>query len=368
MLRAILDDEALDLRLLVCGMHLSSAFGMTVDEIESDGIPIAEKIETLSPDDTAAGMARTIANTVRGFADSFEGDCPDILMVMGDRPEMLAAASAALPFGIPVAHLHGGELTFGAIDDSIRHALTKMSHLHFAATETYAARIVQMGEEPANVHVTGGPGLDNLHAHDPLDGDALEKIVGLPVDPAPLLCTFHPVTLESADTMKHLEAMLEAIAGLGLPAIFTYPNADTEGRRIIDRLKLFTEGSGDRVLVANLGTRAYFSLMARAAAMVGNSSSGITEAASFRLPVVNIGSRQGGRLRAANIIDVAPVADAIAAGIETAISAEFRQALKTLVNPYGDGRAAERIVRHLRETPLGRDLTMKKFRDIAAHG
>lgn len=349
-------------------MHLSAAFGMTVDEIRNDGIPIAECIETLSGEDSAAGAGRTIANTVRGFADSFERSPPDILLLMGDRPEMLAAATAALSFAIPVAHLHGGELTYGAIDDSIRHALTKLSHIHFAATESYAARIRQLGEDPAHVHVTGGPGLDNLRALDFLDKADLETTVGMPLDPAPLLCTFHPVTLEREDTIGQLDAMLEAIDRLNLPTVFTYPNADPEGRRIIERLERFCGGRNDRALVANLGTQAYFSMMKHGAAMVGNSSSGITEAASFRLPVVNIGSRQGGRLRAANIIDVEPQADAIAQAIETATSEAFRAGLVSLVNPYGDGRAAERIVRLLRDTPVGPSLVMKKFRDLHSNG
>ncbi len=366
MLRAIEADKNMALRLLVCGMHLSPTFGMTVTRIEEDAIPIAERIETQAEGDTAHAAAESMAAGIAGFSRSFAQQRPDLVMVAGDRPEMLAAAAAALLHGIPVAHLHGGELTYGAVDDAIRHALTKMSHIHFTATEDYARRVIQMGEDPARVHVTGGPGLDNLHAIELMEPATLAQEIGMAMDPAPLLCTFHPVTLEAADTLNQLDAMLGAIEETGLPAVFTFPNADPEGRRIIAALKDFVRAGDSRALVPDLGTRAYFSLMACAAAMVGNSSSGITEAASFRLPVVNIGLRQGGRTRAANIIDVEPVKEKIRAAIATAISPAFRVGLAGLVNPYGDGHAAEKIVRVLRETPLDAGLTIKRFRDIDA--
>lgn len=364
MLRVIDADDWLALRLIVCGMHLAPAFGHTVKRIEADGIPIAERIETLAEGDTAEAVAQSIAAGVSGFARSFARTRPDILLVAGDRPEMLAAASAALPFAIPVAHLHGGELTFGAIDDAIRHALTKMSHIHFTATDEYARRVIQMGEDPTRVHVTGGPGLDNLRTIEPMAPEQLAHAIGLGLDPAPLLCTFHPVTLEQNDTMNQLNAVFGALEDTGRPVVLTYPNADPEGRRIITAIEDFADGHDDRSVVADLGTRAYFSLMGRAAAMVGNSSSGITEAASFRLPVVNVGARQAGRVRAANIIDVAPTRKAIRAAIEKALSAEFRDSLTALSNPYGDGHAAKRIVDVLRSVGLGPSLTIKQFRDL----
>lgn len=367
-LRAIMAEDALSLRLLVCGTHLSQEFGHTVERIENDGIPVAGRIETLPGDDSAEAAARSIAAGVSGFAHSFAAHRPDMLLLTADRPEMLAAAGAALNFAIPVAHLHGGELTFGAVDDAIRHALTKLSHLHFVATETYARRVIQMGEDPGRVHVTGAPGLDNIREIEPLDDAALAGAIGMPLEPAPLLCTFHPVTLEAESTMDQLAALLGALADSGRPVVMTYPNSDPLGRRIIAAIEAFAAAHAVVKVVPDLGTRDYFSLMRRAAAMVGNSSSGITEAASFELPVVNIGSRQAGRLRAANVIDARPERNAILAAIGKATSPGFRATLNGLANPYGDGHAAARIVAALRDTPTGPGLMIKQFQDFELAG
>ncbi len=355
-------------RLMVCGAHLSEKFGHTIDRIRADGMAIAAEIDTLAEGDDAIAAAETNGRTVAGFAAGFAKNTPDMVLLTGDRPEMLAVATAAQLSGVPIAHLHGGELTFGAIDDAIRHALTKMSHIHFAATRDYADRILQMGEDPARVFVTGAPGLDNIAEIDVPDEAALSAALGLPLSPKPLLCTFHPLTIGTENTLGHISAMLGAIDASGLPAIFTYPGADPQSGMIIEAIEAFVSMADDRAIAANLGTEAYFGLMKHAAAMVGNSSSGIIEAASFALPVVNIGDRQAGRTRVANVIDAPGEENAVRAAIEKAVSEAFRDGLSGLANPYGDGKAAKRIVAALRDAPPREALLMKKFRDLPRAG
>lgn len=363
-LRAIEAEPDLRLHLLVGGMHLSPEFGLSVQAIEADGFPIAERVEMLLSSDTPEGIAKSIGMGVLGFAQALGRSRPDLLLVLGDRFEMLAAVSAALPFDLPIAHIHGGETTEGAIDESIRHALTKMSHLHFVATEPYRDRVIQMGEEPWRVHVSGAPGLDNLRALDLLSPGELEAVIGMALAVPPLLVTYHPVTREHGDAQTQIAELLAALQTTTRPIIFTYPNADAEGRIIIEAIDRFVQTHPRAKAVVNLGTRAYLSLMRQAAAMVGNSSSGIIEAASFALPVVNIGSRQRGRLRAGNVLDCGYERQQIAAAIEKAVSAPFRESLADLTNPYGDGQAAERIVSVLRSVELDRRLTTKRFHDL----
>lgn len=363
-LRRIQHDADLRLSLLVCGMHLSRDFGFTVDEIVADGFPIDERIDMLEPSDAPEGIARSIGRGVMGFAEVFTRRRPDLLLVLGDRFEMFAAATAALPFGIPIGHLHGGEATEGLIDEAIRHSLTKMSHLHFVSTERYRARVIQLGEEPWRVVVSGAPSLDNLATFSPLSAQELSARIGLPLDPPPLIVTFHPVTLEFEDTGAHIAALAGALRDAGRPVVFTYPNADTRGRVIIDAIDDYVRSQGNAVAVASLGTAAYFSLMRHAAAMIGNSSSGIIEAASFGLPVVNIGTRQRGRAHGANVIDVECSRRAIAAAIAHVTEPEFREQARTTVNLYGDGSAAEGIVSAIKSVPLDRELTLKRFHDI----
>lgn len=363
-LRALREREDVRLRLLVAGMHLSPEFGRTVDAIAADGFATDERIEMLLSSDSAEGVAKSMGVGMLGFAQALGRARPDLLMVLGDRFETLSAVAAALPFALPVAHLHGGETTEGAVDESIRHAVTKMSHLHFVATEAYRDRVVRMGEEPWRVTVSGAPGLDNLRATEPLPGAELAARIGLPLDPAPLLVTFHPETLDPEGTARHAEAMLEAIAASGRPAVFTAPNADAGGRALLERIERYVAERPEARLVANLGTRAYFSLMSRAAAMVGNSSSGIIEAASFGLPVVNVGDRQAGRVRGRNVIDAAAGRGEVAAALRRALDPAFRASLAGMENPYGDGRAAERIVARVTEVPLDRRLIVKRFHDL----
>lgn len=363
-LRRIQADPDLKLYLMVTGMHLVPEFGMTANLIEADGFEIGQCIETLLASDSPSGIAKSMGMGILSFAQAFAQFKPDILVVLGDRFEMAAAPLAALPFKIPVAHLHGGELTFGAIDDALRHAITKLSHLHFVSTEAYAKRVIQLGEEPWRVILSGAPSLDNLKNIVLLDRVALEQQFAIKTDPPPLLVTFHPVTLEHEDTDWQTDELLAALDSAKLPLVFTLPNADTNGSIIIRKIRAFVEMHSQAYLVENFGTQGYFSIMSCAAAMVGNSSSGILEAASFKLPVVNIGTRQLGRVRAKNVIDVGYPRGEVLAGIRQALDPAFRESLKDLQNPYGDGNAAERIVTALKTIPLDERLLRKQFFDL----
>jgi UDP-N-acetylglucosamine 2-epimerase (non-hydrolysing) len=362
-LRNIHNDPDLELYILAGGMHLSPEFGMTVQAIEADGFEIGERIEMTLSSDSPEGIAKSMALGLIGFSQAYTRKKPDILLTLGDRFEMHSAALAALPFNIPVAHIHGGEVTQGAIDDALRHSLTKLSHLHFVATDEYARRVVQLGEDPKNTFVTGAPALDNLNTVELLTRGQLESRHGLRLAAPPLLITFHPVTLEFENTERYIDQLLNALADWDMPMVFTLPNADTGGRVITKKIAEFVAANAQAQSVDSLGMQGYFSLMAIAAAMVGNSSSGIIESPSFKLPVVNIGTRQDGRTRAANVIDVGYVKNEIGQGIVRALSLEFGAGLADLTNPYGDGKAAGKIVDNLRRAELGDRLLRKRFRD-----
>lgn len=368
-LRRIQDDPDLRLMLFVTGMHLSPEFGLTVQSIEQDGFEISERVEMLLFSDTPEGISKSMGLGIIGFAQAYARSRPDILLVLGDRFEMHSAALAALPFKIPVAHIHGGELTLGAIDDALRHSITKLSHLHFVSTQQYASRVKQMGEEPWRVMVSGAPGLDNIQEVKLLTRHELASQFDLELDGTPfLLVTFHPVTLEYDQTKWQVTELLVALKESRMPIIFTMPNADTSSRMIIRMIDEFVANNTFAQAVDNLGTQGYFSIMALAAAMVGNSSSGIIEAPSFKLPVVNIGTRQAGRVRALNIVDVGYGCDEIVAGVQRALALEFRECLRDLDNPFGDGHAAERIIAGLKSTTLDDRLIRKVFYDVGVVG
>lgn len=367
-LSAIQRSADLELKLIVAGMHLAPEFGETWRDLEAAGFPIAERIECTTSSDTAEGVAKSMGLGMISFGQLFGRWRPDVLMVLGDRFEMLAAAAAALPFAMPVAHLHGGETSEGAIDEAIRHAITKMSHLHFVATRDYYDRVVQLGEEPWRVALTGAPGLDGIRQIEPLSRQDLERKIGMSLDAPTLLVTLHPVTLEPADTDRHVTELLGALEDLAMQVVFTYPNADAGGRFIIAAIEAFVARNSWARAVVNFGQAGYFAMLRHAAAMVGNSSSGIIESPSFELPVVNVGNRQRGRVRSFNVVDVDYERKAIADAVRRALTPDFRRQLAGMKNPYGDGTAADKIVSILAKTPLDQRLIMKHFHDLPVAG
>jgi UDP-N-acetylglucosamine 2-epimerase (non-hydrolysing)/GDP/UDP-N,N'-diacetylbacillosamine 2-epimerase (hydrolysing) len=354
----------LDMLLYVSGTHLVEEHGNSINLIEEAGFPIAARIPLRLENDSPAGIVAIMGQAMIGFANAFKSDRPDILLILGDRYEMHAAAVAAVPFGIPIAHIHGGELTYGAIDDAFRHSLTKLSHLHFASTEIYARRIIQMGEEPWRVTVSGAPSLDNLSRIERLSRKELEGEFSVDLSRPFILATMHPVTKEFERTSEYISEFLEALDTFDdFNIVFTHSNSDTYGSMINKRISEFAEGRSNVRIVKNFGQRGYLSMMAEASVMVGNSSSGIIEAASFGLPVVNVGTRQEGRIKGANIIDTGYQASDIQAGIQKAISLGFRKSFQDMMNPYGDGNASERIVSVILSADLDR-ITTKRFYDL----
>ena len=348
LLRAIDEDPEMDLLLYVTGSHLSPEFGSTVHQIEADGFRVARRIEILLASDTPTACSKSMGLALIGAGDALAEDRPAVLVVLGDRFEIVPMALAAVVHGVPVAHLHGGEASEGSLDEYYRHAVTKLASLHFAATEVYARRILQMGEDPARTHVVGAPGLDHLHRTPLLSRAALAEALDMQLDQPTALVTFHPVTTERGRAAAQVEALLAALlAEAPLQAVFTKANPDTEGRVINQRIATVCDANPTRFrLVDNLGTQRYLSCLRHLDLLVGNSSSGLTEAPSFGLPVVNVGARQRRRIAAANVIHVGNDADAIRSGIRTALSSVFREGLMGLVNPYdphGDGCVSERI-------------------------
>jgi UDP-hydrolysing UDP-N-acetyl-D-glucosamine 2-epimerase len=368
LLRKIQADPELRLHLIATGMHLSPEFGLTYRGFEADGLEIGDHVEMLLSSDSPEGIAKSMGLGTIGFAQSFGSFRPDILLVLGDRFEMHAAALAAIPFKIPLAHIHGGEVTQGAMDDALRHAITKLSHLHFVTTEEYARRVIQLGEEPWRVILSSAPSLDNLDTVKLLTTAELESLYGFSLDPSPLLVTFHPVTLEYERAEWQLGELLAALDVSGRPVIFTMPNADTKGRLLVNMIVEYVQARKSAHLVHNFGTKGYFSMMSHAAAMVGNSSSGLIEAPSFRLPVVNIGTRQDGRVRVGHVIDVGYDRKAISEGIRKALQPEFSEKLKKLANPYYHGNASEAIVQRLKKVSIDGELIKKRFHDLDVPG
>ena len=368
--RSLLDtisaDSEMGLHLIATGTHLSPEFGATVTMIEREGFALAERIEMLLSSDSPEGIAKSMALGVLGFGQLFGRWRPDLLVALGDRFEMAAAVLAALPFKIPVAHIHGGELTEGAIDDALRHSMTKLSHLHFVTTDEYARRVLQLGEEPWRVTVCGAPALDRLDRGDWMSREDLEAEFGLSLERRPLLVTFHPATLEYEQAEAQTAELLAALEASGLPIVFTAPNADTAGRKVRTAIRAFVEAHADAGFVENFGQRGYFSMMQCALAMVGNSSSGIIEAASFALPVVNIGSRQAGRVCGGNVLHASGARDEILATIRQAVAEPFRSSLKGLPNVYraGNRSAASIIAERLKNVPLNGALLTKRFNDL----
>ena len=367
LMEEIQKDKDLELQILVSGMHLSPEFGYTYKLIEEDGCKIDEKVEILLSSDTPDGVNKAIGLGIIGFTDALNRLKPDISVVLGDRFEALAFAIANYIKGIPLAHLYGGESTLGAIDESIRHAITKFAYLHFTSTEEYRKRVIQLGEEPKRVFTVGALGLDNIRKLKLLTKEELEKKLGIKFKKYNYLITFHPETLEKGQSEKHLKELLKALdEERDTLLIFTKANADDEGRKINKLLEEFVSKRKNKaVLFTNMGQLLYLSTMKHVDAVIGNSSSGIIEAPSFKVATINIGNRQKGRIRAESVIDCKPTYEDIKNALKLIKTKEFKEKLKKVKNPYGDGYSARRIVKILKDYPI-KDLK-KEFFDLSKY-
>ena len=356
LLRDLGAHSAVDLQVITLGPHLSPAFGHTGKTVTA-----AQRlnIECLLDSDTDVGMAKTIGVATLGLADALGRLRPDLLLLIADRYEMLAPASVALALRIPIAHVEGGETTFGAIDDAVRNALSKISHLHFACTRRAAERIAALGEEPWRIKFSGSLSLDFLSRERLLSRAQVEKKIGMRLEKDTVLCIYHPVTLLN-NTVEEASEVFAALDGLGKQVLFIYPNADAGSRELIRRAEQFVvKHKGSRVLV-NLDHRTYLSVLKHVGVLVGNSSSGIIESTSIEVPAVNVGIRQRGREHAANVIDVPAQSGKIRNAVGRALSTEFRRKIRGLESPYGDGQASQIICKTLLKTPLGPKLLFKR--------
>ena len=363
-LRDLAAHPDVDLQLIAMGPHLSPAFGATLQEIERDGFRLAGRVECLLSSDTDIGMAKTIGVAVLGLADLLGNLRPDLLLLIADRYEMLAPASVALALRIPMAHIEGGEISEGAIDDAVRNSLTKMSHIHFTTTHNARLRVIAMGEEPWRVHRSGAPSLDHLRRSPLLTRDEVEDKLCLDLSQPTLLVTCHPVTL-LRETTREADALFTALDKLDDQIIFTYPNADAGTHDLIERARAFTANHSNAHVFVNLGAIVYWSLLRQIQMLLGNSSSGIMESASFALPAIDIGMRQQGRERARNVLSAAPDPAEILDRIAAARHPDFRGSLSGMENPYGNGHASEKIVEVLTAIPLTPELLIKRAAGFA---
>jgi len=357
-LRELAAHPAVELGVFPIGSHLSPEFGNTIAEIERDGFPIKARIECLLSSDSDTGMAKTIGLAILGLADALTAWRPDILLLIADRYEILAPASVALALRIPIAHIEGGEVSQGAIDDHVRNALTKLAHIHFTSTETARLRVISMGEEPGRVHCAGAPSIDHLARSSLLDRGGVEAALGIKVASPATLVAWHPVTI-LRDTNAEADAFFSAMAQVPGQLVFVYPNADAGSYALIERTRALAGSRPDTHVFVNLEPVTYWSLLGQVDAMVGNSSSGIMEAASFALPVVNVGMRQQGRERGRNVIDAPADAGKIVHAVKKALDTAFRGSLRGMANPYGDGSAAKTIASVLTSIELGGILIKK---------
>lgn len=365
LIRAVMQDEQLELQLIVTGSHLAADFGMSVREIEDAGIPIARKIDILGASDAAVDIAKAAGRGLIEFADVLAELKPDIVVVLGDRYEALAAAFSSVILGVPVAHLHGGEITEGSSDDSFRHAITKLASLHFVAAEPYRGRVLQMGESPDRVFLVGGLGVDAISRLSLLDRDEVERRLNFAIDDRTLLATIHPATAGAADSGLECDEMLAALEiERDLRIVFTLANADAGGRGVNEQIKAFVARNSTRsICFPSLGSQLYFSCLQFVKGVIGNSSSGLLEAPSFHIGTINIGPRQQGRLRSASVIDCPPDRPSIGKALARLFSAEFQRVVASASNPYGSGGATPRIVKVLRAVDLSK-LHTKSFYDI----
>ena len=355
----------LQLQLVATGMHLSPEFGLTYREIERDGFDIDRKVEILLSSDTSVGIAKSMGVALIGFGEALQQLQPDLVLVLGDRFEILSAAAAALVARIPVAHVHGGETSEGAFDEAIRHSITKMAQLHFVAAEEYRKRVVQLGECPERVFLVGGLGIDGIRKLPLLDRPSLESALGFRLGERNLLITFHPATLDGTDCAGQMAELLAALDQWPhVHLIFTLSNADTHGRALSAMAEQYAAARANAHAYVSLGQIRYLSCLRQVDAVVGNSSSGLTEAPSFRIGTINIGDRQRGRLKAASVIDCTPDRSSVGAALAKLYSPAFHAGLAAVRNPYGEGGASERIVAVLRDHPLD-GIVKKAFYDLA---
>lgn len=365
LLRRLRDDASAELQLVVTGTHLSERFGHTVRQIQEDGFRIAARLPLPLDDDSPSGVTRCLGEATIGFGATFDALRPDLLVLLGDRYEVLAAAQAALLARVPVAHLHGGEATEGAVDESIRHAVTKMSHLHFVAAEPFRRRVIQLGEAPERVWVVGALGLDNIERLPLLGRAELEAALGIRLRRPTFLVTYHPPTLSVGGHGRRMRNLLQALESTAGSIVLTGVNADAGHREISEAAQSFASAHPGRVILTpNLGSLLYLSVMAQSDVVIGNSSSGLIEAPALGVPTVDIGDRQRGRLRALSVIHCEDDSDAIASTVARALGQEHKNVARRLTTPYGTPGAAERIAPILASYPLD-SLTMKHFHDWA---
>ncbi len=361
----IISSPKLDLQLIVTGMHLSPEFGLTSNMIEKDGFFINHKVEMLLSSDTTIGITKSIGLGIIGFADALNNLKPDMIVLLGDRFEAFAAATSAMVSRIPIAHIHGGEATEGLIDEAIRHSITKMSHLHFVSTEKYKQRVVQLGEQPKRVFNVGALGIDNIYKLKLIKKKEVESILNFKFLKKNLLITFHPVTLENNTSRSQIKEIIEALKEfpkIGL--IFTMPNADTNGRAIYEMIEEFCKTHLNAKAYVSLGQLKYLSCMKYIDGILGNSSSGIIEAPSFKKGTINIGDRQNGRLMANSVINCNPKKKEIVASINLLFSEKFKHSLKNVINPYAKKDTSKNIVRGLEKINFA-PLLKKQFNDIS---
>ena len=364
LLKEIEADKELQLQVIVTGMHLSPEFGLTYKEIEKE-FKINKKIEMLLSSDTSVGISKSMGLAQISFSEAYEELQPDMVVVLGDRYEIFSATSAAMIARIPIAHIHGGEKTEGAFDESIRHSITKMSHLHFTATNEYKNRVIQLGEDPSRVFNVGGMGIENIKRLELLNKKEFEKSIEFKLNIKNILVTFHPVTLENSTAKEQFKELLDAIDELeDTNIIFTKANSDTDGRVINQMIDEYViKNSHKSIGFTSLGQLRYLSALQYVDAVVGNSSSGLAEAPSFKIGTINIGDRQKGRIKASSVIDCEPNKDSILKSFEKLYSKEFQETLKTTINPYGDGYASKKIVEVLKNVDL-ENILKKSFYDL----
>ena len=355
-----------ELQLLVGGMHLSPEFGMTVTQIENDGFPITDRLEFLLSSDSPVGVAKSMALALMSAAESIQRHKPDLIVLLGDRFESMAVAQAAMVARVPIAHIHGGEATEGLIDEAVRHSITKMAHLHFTATDEYRTRVIQLGEDPSSVFNLGAPGIDSVLRLELIARENISEAIGFALKDKYFLVTYHPVTLEPDGALDSLRNLLLALNQFSnYQVIITYPNADTHGRALLKLLEEYQDENSSRVhLVSSLGQLRYLSLMKHCSAVIGNSSSGLIEAPSFKVPTVNIGNRQRGRVYGETVINASETYSSIYDAIGRSISERFKEKCRDSKSPYGNGSASDKIVDIIESTAFN-SLIYKSFYDLA---